>query len=178
MSLRFTLFGGVATVPAERNPSLYPLETSGRACEQIDLSQYRGKVVLIVNTASRCGFTKQYDALEELYQRYRDQGLIILGFPSNDFMQQEPGSDAEIESFCRINHGVTFPLFPKAAVTGEDIQPVFKALTTKGPQQLQGRVRWNFEKFLLDRDGRLIGRWRSWVNPRWKVFERAVQGVF
>lgn len=178
MSVRITLFGGVTTCPVENNPSLYPLVTMGRACEQVDLSQYRGKVVLIVNTASQCGFTKQYDALEELFQRYRDEGLVILGFPSNDFMQQEPGSDADIESFCRINHGVTFPLFPKASVTGEGIQPVFKSLTTKGPLEFRGNVRWNFEKFLLDREGRLVGRWRPWVNPRWGLFERALRGVF
>jgi len=175
MNIRRSIFGGITSSSLKDNPPLYPLTTLSRACEQIDLAQYRGKVVLIVNAASKCGFTKQYDALEALYQRYRDAGLVVLGFPSNDFMQQEPGSDSEIESFCRINHGVTFPLFPKAAVTGDEIQPVFKALTTKGPPDLQGKVRWNFEKFLLDRDGRLVGRWRSWVNPGWCLFVRAVQ---
>ena len=175
MSLRHTVYGGVTDVPPQDNPSLYPLMTLSRACEQVDLAQYRGKIVLIVNTASKCGFTKQYDALEALYQRHSGAGLIVLGFPSNDFMQQEPGSDSEIESFCRLNHGVTFPLFPKAAVTGEGIQPVFAALTTRGPLDLRGQVRWNFEKFLLDREGRLVGRWRSWVNPRWRIFERAVE---
>jgi len=175
MSLRHTICGGVTNVPPQQNPSLYPLPTLSRACEQVDLSQYRGKVVLIVNTASKCGFTKQYDALEALYQRHSGAGLVILGFPSNDFMQQEPGTDSKIESFCRLNHGVTFSLFPKAAVTGEGIQPVFAALTTKGPSDLRGRVRWNFEKFLLDREGRLVGRWRPWVNPRWRIFERAVE---
>jgi glutathione peroxidase len=178
MSIRSILLGGVTALPPENNPSLYPLVTMGRACEQVDLSQYRGKVVLIVNTASKCGFTKQYDALEDLFQRYRDRGLVVLGFPSNDFMKQEPGSDDEIESFCRVNHGVTFPLFPKAPVTGQAIQPVFQALTTKGPRELRGKVRWNFEKFLLDREGRLVGRWRSWVNPRWRWFERVLQGLF
>jgi glutathione peroxidase len=174
MNIRHTLFGGVTEVPKANNPSLYPLITISRACEQIDLAQYRGKVVLIVNTASKCGFTKQYDALEALYQRHNSQGLIVLGFPSNDFMRQEPGSDADIESFCRLNHGVTFPLFPKAPVTGAEIQPVFAALTTKGPSDLQGAVRWNFEKFLLDQEGRLVGRWRSWVNPGWRLFERSI----
>lgn len=175
MTILHTLFGGITDVKPESNPSLYPLLTQSRACEEIDLAQYRGKVLLIVNTASKCGFTKQYDALEALYERHHDAGLVVLGFPSNDFMQQEPGSDSDIESFCRLNHGVTFPLFPKAAVTGEGAQPVFKALTTKGPADLRGAVRWNFEKFLLDREGRLVGRWRSWVNPGWRVFERAVK---
>jgi glutathione peroxidase len=175
MSIWHTLFGGTTSLSSDRNPPLYPLVTLSRACEQVDLSQYRGKVVLIVNTASKCGFTTQYDALEALYQQHSNAGLIVLGFPSNDFMQQEPGTDSEIESFCRVNHGVTFPLFPKAPVTGEEMQPVFAALTTKGPPELRGRVRWNFEKFLLDREGRLVGRWRSWVNPQWRVFQRAVE---
>lgn len=175
MSVLHTIFGGVTSLAPDKNPSLYPLVTVSRACEQVDLSQYRGKVVLIVNTASKCGFTKQYDELEALYQQHRDAGLVVLGFPSNDFMQQEPGTDAEIESFCRINHGVTFPLFPKASVRGEEMQPVFAALTTQGPPELRGAVRWNFEKFLLDREGRLVGRWRPWVNPRWRVFQRAVE---
>jgi glutathione peroxidase len=176
MLLLHTLFGGLTSVPSESNPSLYPLITLSRACEEVDLGQYRGKIVLIVNTASKCGLVKQYDALENLYQSYREAGLIVLGFPSNDFMGQEPKSDSEIESFCRLNHGVTFPLFPKAQVTGAGIQPVFAALTTKGPVDLRGSVRWNFEKFLLDREGRLIGRWRSYVNPNWRLFNKTVEG--
>jgi glutathione peroxidase len=174
MSLKQSLFGGLTREPSNSNPTIYPLYVNTRAGEPIDLSAYRGRVVLIVNTASKCGFTKQYDALEALHQRYNKQGLVVLGFPSNDFMGQEPGSDAEIESFCRVNHGVTFEIFPKASVTGDAVQPVFDALTTRGPRDLRGRVRWNFEKFLLDRDGRLVGRWRSWVNPGWKVFERSL----
>lgn len=175
MSLTHFLFGGVVRTTAETNSSIYPMVVAGRHGEEIDLSKYKGRVVLVVNTASKCGFTKQYDALEELYQRHRDHGLVVLGFPSNDFMGQEPGSDSEIESFCRVNFGVTFDLFPKAPVKGELIQPLFKALTTCGPKELRGGVRWNFEKFLLDRNGRLVGRWRSWVSPRWRVFERAIE---
>jgi glutathione peroxidase len=174
MSIVHTLFGGRTRVRNADNPSLYPRVVQDRRGESIDLSRYRGRVVLVVNTASKCGFTKQYDALEALHAKYRERGLAVLGFPSNDFMSQEPGSDAEIESFCRVNHGVTFDLFPKAPVTGAEIQPLFKALTTEGPRDLHGRVRWNFEKFLLDTEGRLVGRWRSWVNPSWGIFERAV----
>ncbi len=144
---------------------------------QIDLAQYRGRAVLVVNTASKCGFTKQYDDLEALHKKYSERGLSIIGFPSNDFASQEPGSDTEIESFCRLNHGVTFELFPKAPVTGEAMQPLFKALTTQGPTDLRGRVMWNFEKFLLDKEGRLVGRWRPWVKPSWGFFERAIQRV-
>ncbi len=174
MSLKQSLFGGLTREPSNSNPTLYPLRATTRDGKTMDLSACRGQVVLIVNTASKCGFTKQYDALEALHERYGKEGLVVLGFPSNDFMGQEPASDLEIESFCRVNHGVTFQLFPKAPVTGAAIQPVFEALTTRGPRDLRGRVRWNFEKYLLDREGRLVGRWRSWVNPGWRIFESAL----
>jgi glutathione peroxidase len=161
-------------VAAAQNQSLYPLLTPDQAGQPVDLAQYRGKVVLLVNTASQCGFTKQYDALEALFTRYAGQGLVVLGFPSNDFMGQEPGSDAQIQEFCRINHGVTFPLFPKGGVRGSHKQPVFVALTERGPADLRGEVRWNFEKFLLDREGRLVGRWRSYVSPAARSFQSAI----
>jgi len=176
-SLKHLLFGGLTRTPVSESKSLYPLTIQGRGGAPIDLSQYRGRAVLVVNTASKCGFTKQYEALEALHQRYSGQGLAIVGFPSNDFASQEPGSDSEIESYCRLNHGVTFELFPKAPVTGEAIQPFFQALTTQGPADLRGKVCWNFEKFLLDKEGRLVGRWRSWVKPSWGVFERAIQKI-
>lgn len=175
MSILHTFFGGQTGAPRREIASLYPLTTTAKGGEVVDLARYRGSVVLIVNTASRCGFTKQYDALEALYQRYRERGLVVLGFPSNDFMEQEPGSDSDIEQFCRLNHGVTFDLFPKGSVKGAEAQLVFRALTTCGPADLRGEVRWNFEKFLLDREGRLVGRWRSWVNPAWKIFARNIE---
>jgi glutathione peroxidase-family protein len=176
MSIIHSLFGGLV-LNSSTNASLYPLQTLDSSGAPVELGQYAGKVVLIVNTASQCGFTKQYDALEALHKKYSEQGLVVLGFPSNDFGGQEPGSDAEIESFCRINHGVSFRLFSKAPVKGANKQSVFAALTTREPRELQGEVRWNFEKFLLDRDGRLVGRWRSYVHPGWGVFERAVRRV-
>jgi len=141
------------------------------------LAPFRGNVILVVNTATQCGFARQYDALEALYQRYVGRGLVVVGFPSNDFMGQEPGSDAEIESTCRLNHGVTFPLMPKAPVKGIAKQPTFEFLTEHGPKDLQGSVRWNFEKFLLDRQGHLIGRWRSYVSPDTKSLVSAIEGV-
>lgn len=174
MSLKHRVWGGLTRVAPAQNPSLYPVLTTDRAGQPFDLAQYRGKVVLLVNTASQCGFTKQYDALEALFTRHAGAGLVVLGFPSNDFMGQEPGSDAQIQEFCRINHGVTFPLFPKGAVRGRDKQPVFLALTERGPSDLRGEVRWNFEKFLLDREGRLIGRWRSYVSPAGRSFQGAI----
>lgn len=177
MALKHTLFGGITSATQDRNHSLYPLPTIDRSGARVDLSQYRGQLVLIVNTASQCGFARQYDALEVLHKKYAGRGLVVLGFPSNDFMGQEPDSDEQIEVKCRINHGVSFPLFPKASVKGPNKQSVFSALTTQGPPDLRGEVRWNFEKFLLDRDGRLVGRWRSWVHPGWGIFERAIVGL-
>ena len=169
------LYGGVTSRPTTCERAVYPLKvTTGRG-ESLDLEAYRGQVLLIVNTASRCGFTKQYDALEALYQRYKAMGFEILGFPSNDFAGQEPGSDADIQEFCRINHGVTFPLFSKASVKGRDQQALFRILTEQGPTDLRGAVKWNFEKFLIGRDGRLLGRWRSYVTPGSARVTRAIE---
>jgi glutathione peroxidase len=164
------VYGGVTTHQGE-GASLYSLTSA----VPNTLSSHKGEVVLIVNTASQCGFTKQYDALEELYQRYKDRGFVVLGFPSNDFMNQEPQGDAEIQATCRINHGVSFPLLPKAPVRRGDKQPVFKFLTEQGPSDLRGAVLWNFEKFLVDREGHLIGRWRSYVTPESSSIRRAIE---
>jgi glutathione peroxidase len=175
MGIKHTLFGGLTATPRTSIVGLYPRVVAAKGGRTVDLASYQGKVVLIVNTASQCGFTKQYDDLEALYQRYRDKGFVILGFPSNDFGGQEPGSDTDIEEFCRVNFGVTFELFPKDHVKGDNAQPLFKALTSEGPADLRGGVRWNFEKFLLDRSGRLVGRWRSWVKPSWGGLRKAIE---
>jgi len=166
------LYGGVSG-PARGGQSLF---SPGRDVPAPMLSR-KGEVMLIVNTASKCGFAAQYDALEELYQRYRERGFVVLGFPSNDFMGQEPKGDAEIQSSCRINHGVTFPLMPKGVVRGKERQPVFGFLTEEGPAELRGPVRWNFEKFLVDREGFLVGRWRSYVTPRSASIRRAIESL-
>lgn len=134
----------------------------GRA---VKLSDYRGKALLIVNTASRCGYTYQYEGLEALSRKYADRGLVVLGFPSNDFMGQEPGTEAEIVEFCKSKYDVGFPMFSKVRTTGPDIHPLFKALTTAGPAELRGDVSWNFNKFLVDPEGRLRARWDSKVKP-------------
>ncbi len=175
MRIITTLYGGLTAAAGSAESKVYPLVVSSGRGAQVDLAQYRGKVLLIVNTASKCGFTRQYDGLETLYQRYNGAGLEVLGFPSNDFAGQEPGSDTDIQEFCRINHGVTFQLFAKGAVRGPDAQPLFKALTEQGPRDLRGAVRWNFEKFLVDRDGNLVGRWRSYVTPQSASLNRAIQ---
>jgi glutathione peroxidase len=133
--------------------------------EEKPLADYRGKVLLIVNTASKCGFTPQYKGLEELYKKYRDQGLEILGFPCDQFGHQEPGSDAEIQSFCELNYGVTFPLFGKIEVNGDGAHPLYKHLKTEAGGLLGDGIKWNFTKFLVGRDGKVLNRYAPVTTP-------------
>ncbi|HET6246146.1 MAG TPA: glutathione peroxidase [Tepidisphaeraceae bacterium] len=131
-----------------------------------DLSQYKGKVVMIVNVASKCGYTPQYKALEALYKKYADQGFVILGFPANDFLKQEPGSNAEIQKFCTAKYGVTFPMMAKISTLAPEKAPIYKFLTeapTAG--DFAGDIAWNFNKFLVDRNGNVIARYGSPVKP-------------
>ena len=130
-----------------------------------DMSQYRGKAVLIVNVASRCGFTSQYKGLQTLHEKYGPQGLQVLGFPCNQFMGQEPGSDAEIQDFCRTNYGVEFPVLAKINVKGDEMSPVYRSLTDESPEAFQGKIGWNFEKFLVNKEGTVVGRFNSRVKP-------------
>jgi len=128
------------------------------------LKDYSGKVVLVVNVASKCGLTKQYDALEALYKKYDAQGFVILGFPCNDFNGQEPGTNEEIQKFCKLNFGVTFPLFDKISVKGENQAPLYVALT--GPAaKFPGDVKWNFGKFLISKDGEVLARFEPKTTP-------------
>ena len=131
--------------------------------EDATLADHAGNVLLIVNVASRCGLTPQYEGLEALYREKRDRGLEILGFPANDFMGQEPGSNAEIEGFCTTNFGVDFPMFEKIIVAGPDKHPLYAALIAAKPDE--GEIRWNFEKFLIGRDGKVIGRFDPRTAP-------------
>ena len=127
--------------------------------DEVSLRNYKDQVLLIVNTASKCGFTPQYKELESIYQRYRNQGLVILGFPCNQFMNQEPGDDIEIHSFCRTNYGITFPMFRKVDVRGEKAHPLFTYLTEQAPGVMGSKaIKWNFTKFLVDRNGNIIKR--------------------
>lgn len=142
----------------------------------VALSQYNSKVILMVNTASQCGFTSQYDGLQKLYAKYGKQGLVILGFPANDFGEQEPGTNEEIGEFCRKNYGVTFPMFAKIAVTGAQKAPLYKFLTEeKTNSKFAGEVGWNFEKFLISRDGKIVNRFRSQVAPNAPELVAAVE---
>ena len=129
------------------------------------LADYKGKVLLIVNTASKCGFTPQYKGLQELYDTYRDRGLEILGFPCNQFGHQEPGGSDEINSFCEINFGVNFPLFEKVDVNGANAHPLYQYLTKEAPGFLFNSIKWNFTKFLVDREGRVIARFAPTTKP-------------
>jgi glutathione peroxidase len=129
--------------------------------EPVSLCQFRGKVLLVVNTASECGYTPQYEGLEKLYRRYRDRGLVVLGFPANDFGGQEPGSNKQIAQFCQVNYGVTFPMFAKTSVVGAGANPVFRDLAAKTGKQPQ----WNFNKYLVDRAGEPVVSFGSRVEP-------------
>jgi glutathione peroxidase len=140
------------------------------------LSEFAGKVLLVVNVASKCGSTPQYKGLEALYQRYRERGFAVLGFPANDFGHQEPGTDAEIQSFCSLTYGVTFPMFAKISVKGKDIHPLYAFLTDKKTNPgFSGKITWNFNKFLVDRTGAIVGRFDTKDEPLGDKIPRAVQ---
>jgi len=129
-----------------------------------DLANYRGKVVMMVNVASRCGLTPQYKGLQALYDQYHGKGLEILGFPANNFMGQEPGTDEEIGQFCELNYGVTFPLFSKISVKGDDIHPLYAELTSQ-PAPVGGEVMWNFQKYVIDREGNIVAMFNPRITP-------------
>jgi glutathione peroxidase len=136
--------------------SIYDFKVEGLEGGSIDLSQYKGKKIMIVNTASKCGNTPQYAELEQLYEKYKDK-LVIIGFPANNFGQQEPGSNSEIKEFCTKNYGVSFPMAAKVSVKGDDIAPIYKYLTDEAKKLgFEDPVKWNFTKFLLDENGKLI----------------------
>lgn len=133
--------------------------------KELDLKQFKGKVLLIVNTASKCGFTPQFAGLEELHKKYKDKGLVILGFPCNQFAQQDPGSDEEISNFCQVNYGVTFQMMKKIDVNGPNESPIYKFLKEKTKNILGEDIKWNFTKFLISSDGSRIKRYAPTVKP-------------
>ncbi|TIA90960.1 hypothetical protein E3P99_01311 [Wallemia hederae] len=145
--------------------SFYDLKAVKPNNQEFTFDTLKDKVVLIVNTASKCGFTPQYTGLEELHQKYKDQGLVVLGFPCNQFGGQEPGTDEDIGSFCQVNHGVSFQLFKKSDVNGDNTNEVFKFLKDKKSQLMMGRIKWNFEKFLVDKQGNVVNRYSSVSKP-------------
>lgn len=151
----------------------YDYKVKSISGEDVLMSEYKGKVVLIVNTASKCGFTKQYEGLEELYEKYKDQGFVILGFPCNQFGAQEPGGNEEIKNFCTSTFSVTFPMMSKIDVNGDDADPLYKFLEKEKGGILGDEIKWNFTKFLIDREGNVVDRFASQKTP--KALEKEVE---
>lgn len=146
--------------------SIYQQRVRSIEGEEVRLEDYRGKLMLIVNTASKCGFTPQYQGLEALYEKYRDRGLVVLGFPCNQFGQQEPGDEAEIRQFCSTRYSVNFPMFAKLDVNGNNAHPLYKLLKQAAPGIFGSRsIKWNFTKFLVDREGRVVKRFSPKTTP-------------
>lgn len=171
--LIFTSISFLMTI-TERAETVYQYELNSINGENISLSDYEGDLLLIVNTASECGFTPQYEGLQELYETYSDQGFKVLGFPANNFGGQEPGTDEEIAQFCEVNYGVSFTMFSKVSVKGEDQHPLFTYLTNAENPDFTGEISWNFEKFLVDRNGNVIRRFKSNVEPMSEELTNAI----
>jgi glutathione peroxidase len=161
----------------DKVPAVLAFKMKGIDGKEVDLSQYQGKVVLIVNVASKCGYTPQYKGLEALYEKYKDQGLVVLGVPANDFLKQEPGTDAEIAKFCTDKYGVTFPMLAKVpTIVGADKVPLYKQLTsTDSNPKFGGEIKWNFTKFLIARNGDIVNRFEPGIKPESANVVKAVE---
>jgi glutathione peroxidase len=156
--------------------NLYDIEAKTMDGKTVKLEQYKGKTLLIVNTASKCGFTGQYEGLQKLYETYQDKGFVVLGFPSNDFLKQEPGTNEEIASFCQLNYGVSFPMFEKISVKGDEQHPLYAYLTSKETNPtFDGKISWNFNKFLVSPAGEIVGRFGSRTKPSDKELVAAIE---
>ena len=162
------------SLSAESSLYDYPLKTIDG--ESTTLAEHKGKVILMVNVASRCGFTRQYKGLEELYRQYKDKGLVICGFPCNQFGGQEPGTEDEIKSFCSTKFGVTFPMYSKIDVNGANRHPLYESIIgDKGP--LKGNIKWNFSKILVDKSGVPVERFGSMTSPSSKKLSKAIESA-
>ena len=146
--------------------TVYDFSINSTAGTPIDFDQFRGRPMLLVNTASKCGLTGQYEGLQELHERFKDQGLVVLGFPCDQFAHQEPGDDDEIEQFCKINFGVSFPITTKIDVNGRGTHPIFAFLKDRAPGTLSSTIKWNFTKFLVAPDGVTVKRYRPTTDPK------------
>src|ERR1700728_3926789 len=164
-SLLFGLVSLIMSASLFAASSIYDFTLPSIDGKPAPLSNYKGKVILLVNVASRCGFTRQYSALESTYEKYKDQGFVILGFPANNFGSQEPGTNQEIKTFCQTKYSVTFPMYAKVSVKGDDQTPLYAYLTTKANPALSGDIKWNFTKFLVDRNGNVVQRFEPDVTP-------------
>ena len=163
LALAFCVLG-LSVQAAEAPASIYDIALKNIDGQDTSLKPYQGKVLLIVNVASKCGYTPQYSTLEAVYQKFQSQGLVVLGFPCNQFAGQEPGSDSEIKQFCSSKYNVTFPLFDKIDVNGDDRNPLYTVLTGKA-SPTPGPIAWNFTKFLISRDGKILKRFEPRVKP-------------
>lgn len=172
------LFGGIGAAyalglifnsspaAAPKEKSIYEFTMKDIDGQDVKLGAYKGRVAMIVNTASKCGLTPQYEGLQALYDKYKDQGFVVLGFPANNFMGQEPGTEKEIKDFCTLKYNVTFPMFAKISVKGSDQHPLYTFLTNKETDPgFEGEISWNFEKFLTDRNGQIIARFSPKTKP-------------
>jgi glutathione peroxidase len=197
MAVMLLAFMTVYAQNTKEMATIYDFKALNNKGEEVDMAQYKGKVLMIVNTASKCGFTPQYDGLEALYKKYQDQGLVILGFPCDQFKHQEPGTDEEIAEFCRLNHGVTFPLMKKIDVNGKEAHPIYEYLKSAAPAEeykgLKAKasaalfktisksvekdsdIKWNFTKFLISKDGETIKRYAPTTEP--KDFEKDIEAM-
>lgn len=157
--------------PGVQSPNIYQFTMNSIDGKPVSLKKYEGKVVIIVNTASKCGLTPQYADLEKFYKEYKEQGVVILGFPANNFMKQEPGSNNEIKSFCEKNYGVTFDMFEKIEVKGKDIHPLYDFLTHKDKNgTVDSDVSWNFQKFIINKQGEVVAA----LSPRTEIYDAEV----
>ena len=159
------LAGGILAGIMSAASPLYNFKVDSIDNKPVSLSDYQGKVLLMVNVASQCGYTPQYTGLETLYEKYRDRGLVVMGFPANNFGAQEPGSNDEIKTFCSRKYSVQFPMFSKISVKGTGEAPLYQYLTTKANPAASGEIKWNFTKFLVDRQGNVIARFEPNVTP-------------
>lgn len=167
ISFIINLLAQTTKITSDMEKTFYDFSAISLRGKEISMADYKGKVILVVNTASKCGFTPQFAGLEALYEKYKDRGLVILGFPCNQFANQEPGDEKSIEGGCMLNYGVTFQMFSKIDVNGENAHPIYTWLKAqeKGKGTLGNNIKWNFTKFLLDREGNVVGRYGSPTTP-------------
>lgn len=169
----FILDPSPTAAPPESN--IYEFTMKDIDGKDVKLDAYKGKVVMVVNTASKCGYTPQYEGLEAIYKKYKDQGFVVIGFPANNFMSQEPGTEAEIKEFCTTKYKVTFPMFAKISVKGTDQHPFYTYLTSKESNpEFGGDIQWNFNKFLIDRNGKIVARFGSKETPEGATVTTAI----
>jgi len=172
----FSLTQAGNTSKGGNTPLIYDFALKSIDGKEVNLDEYRGKTLLLVNVASQCGYTPQYEGLQKVYSKYKDRGLVVLGFPANNFGAQEPGSDQEIKTFCSTRYKVTFPMFSKISVKGPDKHPLYKFLTEeKTDPKFAGEVSWNFNKFLIDKNGNIVGRFESKDTPEGDTVTQAIE---